>query len=293
MIYETVQQKPCELSLHKACNSLGVSRNGYLQWLARKPRPPPQRDTTLLKKIQAVKEEFAYYGYRRVTETINTPVAIANHKHVFRLMQEHLFTVKRKSFRPKTTTSKPSDPRFPNLTIGKVLTDVNQVWDTDITYVPFDCGFLYLALLTDRFSKKCVGWQLSRNCDEQLCENALQRGFKTRKGVSLKGLIHHGDHGSQYLSKTYLALLDDRGILPSLGETGNCYENPFAESMNKTIKYDFVYRKDYETFEEVYRIIDDAVKEYNERRIHSSIGYLSPDEFEKRLKTRRTLLLVH
>ncbi|MEK7250430.1 MAG: IS3 family transposase, partial [Bacteroidota bacterium] len=203
VIYETIQQKPSELSLHKACNTLSVSRNGYMQWLARKLRPPPKWEATLLKKIQAIKEEFAYYGYRRVVETLNDKVTVANHKTVFRLMQEHHWTVKKKRFRPKTTQSNPSDPRFPNLAQDVALTDVNQVWDSDITYVPFNDGFLYLALLTDRYSKKCVGWQLSRNCDSRLCEDALQKAFKTRKGVSLEGMIHHGDHGSQYLSAAY------------------------------------------------------------------------------------------
>lgn len=293
MIYETVQEKPRELSLQKACETVSVSRDGYLKWHTRKPDPPSKKDAVLLRKIQEIKEEFAYYGYRRVAETLNKKVTVANHKMVFRLMREHHWTVKRKRFSPKTTTSNKSDPRFPNLAIGKILNNVNQVWDTDITYVPLDGGFLYLALLTDRFSKKCVGWQLSRNCDSLLCEDALRRAFKLRKGVSLEGTVHHGDHGSQYLSRAYLALLAVRGMLPSLGETGNCYENPFAESMNKTVKYDFVYRKDYETFEEVYRIIEEAIMEYNNRRIHSSIGYMTPNEFERELKRRRTLLPVH
>lgn len=288
MMYESVQQKPGNLSVQKACKALSISRSNYVKWLGRKPSLPSAEDDKLLKKIQAVSEEFAYYGYRRVAEAINKPVTIANRKKVLRIMQEQRLTIKKRRFKPRTTTSNPLDPRFPNLAIDKVLTNVNQVWDTDITYVPFESSFLYLALLTDRFSKKCVGWQLSRNVDTRLCADALQRAFKTREGECLDGLIHHGDHGSQYLSSAYLALLASHGMLPSMGETGNAYENPFAESMNKTVKYDHVYRSDYETFEEIYQGINDYLEVYNSKRLHSSIGYKTPDEFEQELKTGRT-----
>ncbi len=290
MIYETIHQKPSTISLQKSCKALSVSRSNYLNRLGRQPSPSSKEDDDLLKKILAVSEEFDYYGYRRVTEAINKPVVIANHKKVYRIMRKHRLTVKKRPFKPKTTQSNPSDPRFPNLAKDVVLTDVNQVWDADITYVPFPLEnvFLYLALLTDRFSKKCVGWELSRHVDAQLCVDALNRAFKTRKGGCLEGLINHSDHGGQYTSSAYLTLLESQGIRPSMGETGNAYENPFAESMNKTVKYDHIYRSDNETFGEIYQGISDYLEVYNKKRLHSSIGYKSPDEFEQELKARRT-----
>jgi transposase InsO family protein len=284
MIYENIQQKPSELSLQKACKVLGVCRASYLNWLSRPPSPASEGDKKLLKKIQEVSEKFPYYGYRRVAVAVSNPPVFINRKKVLKIMREHHFTVKKRAFKPKTTQSKKGDPRFPNLALNLVLTHVNQVWDTDITYVSFEGGFLYLAMLTDRFSKKCVGWELSRKCDAQLCSDALQRAFETREGVCLKGLIHHGDHGSQYTSAAYTALLNDQSIKPSMGETGNCYENPFAESMNKTVKYDYIHRSDWHTFEEAYEGIQEYIEEYNARRIHSSIGYKTPDEFETGLR---------
>lgn len=287
MMYETLRQKSSGLSLQKACKALCISRSHYSSWLEKKPSSAPLANQKLLEKIQAVSEDFPYYGYRRVTEAINDLVVIANHKKVFRIMQNHHLTVKKRPFKPHTTQSNPNDPRFLNLAKDVVLTDVNQVWDSDITYVPFEDIFLYLALLTDRFSKKCLGWQLSRKCDAVMCIDALRRAFNTRKGKCLAGLIHHGDHGSQYTSGVYLGLLAERGIEPSMGETGNAYENPFAESMNKTVKYDYVYRSDWETFEGVYRGIEGYLDEYNSKRLHSSIGYMAPDDFEAGLKTKK------
>ena len=198
-------------------------------------------------------------------------------------MRENGLTIKMKKFKPRTTVSDRSLQLYPNLAKGLALTHINQLWVADITYVPLDDIFLYLALLTDVFSRKIVGWQLARSMGTELCLGALGRAFASRKGMNLDGLIHHSDHGSQYLSNEYIARLRPVGIRSSTGETGVAYDNAFAEAVNKLVKYDEVYRSEYLSFEDAYTGIKKYVEVYNKRRLHSSIGYRPPDEFEKGL----------
>ena len=283
MSYESIKETT-DVSLADACKTLNVSRSGYFDWAKRKPRQSPPEDQRLIRQVQKISAEFNYYGYRRVTAALKRKKIRVNHKKVLRIMNEKGLTIKVKKFKPRTTNSNHSLPLFPNLTKGLNLTRLNEVWVADITYIELNDVFLYLALLTDIFSRKILGWQLGRRIDTRLCLDALERAFATRKGTSLNGLIHHSDHGVQYLSQDYLARLKTKGIVSSTGETGVAYDNAFAESLNKSVKYDEVYRSEYFTFEDVYLSIKKYVEVYNKKRLHSSIGYKPPDEFEKGLK---------
>lgn len=284
MLYETIKGKVDGLPLAVVCKTLDVSRSGYLAWADRKPAPPDPAEQRLIRGVQRIAGEFSYYGYRRVAKALSRKMGPVNSKKVLRIMKDKGLTIKVRKFRPRTTQSDPALLLFPDLAKGLKVTHINQLWVADITYVDLNGIFLYLALLEDLFSRKIVGWQLSRNIDTRLCLDALKLAFRVRRGMSLNGLIHHSDHGKQYLSHAYLERLEVKGIKCSTGETGVAYDNAFAEALNKSVKYDEVYRSEYLSFEDVYRSIKKYVEVYNRKRLHSSIGYKPPNEFEKELK---------
>lgn len=273
------------LSVCRTCETLDVSKSAYYEWKQRTPRP--NKDKNVLLEIRNIAMEFSRYGYRRITKELHRRGVLANHKRVYRIMGEHALLVKRKRFTPKTTQSNHSLPRYDDLVKGTVVNMPNQVWVTDITYIHVKNEFVYLALIMDLYSRKIVGWELSRDVDTQLTLSALKRAVVLRGKENVKGCIHHSDHGVQYLAKAYMSQLHKLEMLPSMGEVGNSYDNAFAESLNKTIKNEEVWINEYETFEQAYEQIGTFIEQiYNERRLHSSIGYVPPNEFEQQqLKT--------
>lgn len=267
-----------------ACKILGISRSGFYKKLDHYQKD----ESELLATIQEICLEFPKYGYRRVTKQLNRQDIWTNHKKVLRLMKENKLLVKSKKKKPKTTDSKHSLQRYPNLVKDLAVDKINQVWVSDITYVICGSIFLYLALIMDLFSRKIVGWELSRNVNTELTLAALNKAVRSRNNVY--ACIHHSDHGSQYLSEAYISRLNELGMLPSMGEIGNSYDNAFAESLNKTIKNEEVWLNEYETFEQAYECIERFVKKYNEKRLHSSIGYVPPNEYEQQqLNTAKVL----
>jgi len=272
------------LSKADACRILEMSRSGFYK----KPHPTEKDESELLAAIQQICFEFPRYGYRRVTKQLHRQETLVNHKKVRALMKAHNLLVKRKRTKPKTTDSKHSLPRYPNLIEDLEVTRTNQVWVSDITYVICGNVFLYLALIMDLFSRKIVGWELSRNVDTELTLAALNKAALSRGNVG--GCILHSDHGSQYLAGAYVHRLTELGMLPSMGAVGNSYDNAFAESLNKTIKNEEVWLNEYTTFEQAYKCIEKFVKMYNEKRLHSSIGYVPPNEYEQQqLNTAKVL----
>ena len=267
------------LPMQKTCTALEVSKSAYYQWKNRDAKP--NRDTSVLTVIREIAGEFSRYGYRRITKELHRREFVVNHKRVHRLMEQNGLLVKRKRTTPKTTNSNHSFRRYPNLTKDTQEEAINQVWVADITYVKVLDEFAYLALIMDRFSRKIIGWELSRNVDATLTLTALKRAVKNRGKETVKGCIHHSDHGVQYLCGAYIQAIQELGMLPSMGEIGNSYDNAHAESLNKTVKNEEVWINEYETFEEAYESIAKFVKIYNARRLHSSIGYVPPDEFEQ------------
>jgi transposase InsO family protein len=166
-------------------------------------------------------------------------------------MREKNLLCRKKRFKPSTTNSNHGLPVYPNLVKGFVPTGLNQFWVGDITYVRLGKEYVYLAVIIDVFSRKCVGWDLSRNIDTRLALNALNMAIRERKSLGLNGLIHHSDRGVQYASKDYIARLHEMGIRPSMNETGNPRENAYAETFMKTFKVEEVYLKEYETFAKI------------------------------------------
>ena len=193
---------------------------------------------------------------------------------------------KKSVFRICTTNSNHAFKKYPNLAKDLEVTGLNQLWVSDITYVSLEREFAYLAAILDVFSRKCIGWQLSRYIDSALCVDALKMAFQERQGTSLEVLVHHTDQGFQYASNEYTALLESRGIAISMSRKGNPYDNAFAESFMKTLKYEEVHLNEYASFREARENIERFIEVvYNKKRLHSGIGYLPPAEFEaKQLK---------
>jgi putative transposase len=280
-----------QLPISEACLTLDVSRYGYYKWLKRSEVIPSENSEymDLKDQIQEIALEFPGYGYRRVTAELQNRGYEVNHKRVLRIMrQDNLLCLKRK-FKPVTTDSSHGLPVYPNLLKGTKITGLNQVWVADITYVQLRNEHIYLAVILDRYSRKCVGWELSRNMGDQLTLNALAKALMNRGTDLLGGLIHHSDQGVQYASGDYINCLKGHGIQISMSRKGNPYDNAFAESFIKTLKYEEVYLNEYQTFEDALRNIWHFIeKVYNKKRLHSALGYKSPDRFEMEVTLNTT-----
>lgn len=277
VLYELAQSNKSPPS---ACQALGVSRSGYWAWRNAKPNEPEP----VIGQIRGIVAEFNGYGYRRVTAELRRRKLVVNHKKVQQIMRENGLCCRKKRFKILTTDSKHGLPVYPNLAKDLELTGINQLWVADITYVQLLRGFVYLAVILDAYSRKCLGWQLSRGIDARLCLDALQMAFDERKGMRLEGLVHHSDQGVQYASDDYTDALHTQGVQISMSRKGNPYDNAKAESFMKTFKVEEVYVSEYESFgdalENIQRFIEVV---YNRKRLHSSIGYLPPAEYEEQL----------
>lgn len=269
-----------EIPIKDACSAFQVSKGSYYHW-KNKDR---QEDLNkfLRKEIQGIALEYPFYGYRRITKELHRREVIVNHKRVLRLMEEdNLICRRKKKFRPVTTNSNHGYKIYPNLIKNIEVTGLNQVWVADITYIHLLDDFIYLASIMDLFSRKCIGWDLSRNIDTRLSLNALKMALGKRKKIGFDNLIHHSDGGVQYASNEYVGLLIRNGIRISM-TLGNPYENAHAESFNKTLKVEEIYINEYETFEDALKNIKHFIDIiYNKKRLHSSIGYVPPEEFER------------
>jgi len=275
------------LPVIKAAEALGVSARAYYKDQHR--TEIPDRNGEVKKTIHAIALELPKYGYRRMMHELRRRDYVVNHKRVLRLMREENLLVRRKKRNPRTTQSHHGFPKHQNLVKDFTPSGVNQVWVADITYIRLGREFVYLASIMDLYSRRCVGWALSRNPDTQLTLDALNRAITLRGEGTVQGCIHHSDQGVQYAAYAYVERLHACGMLPSMGEVGNSYENAHAESFFKTLKNEEVWMNEYETLEDVYRNIKQFIEEvYNKKRLHSSIGYKPPIEYEQELLNTST-----
>ena len=198
------------------------------------------------------------------------------------MLSENLLCRRKKAFKPVTTQSNHNFEVYPNLIENIQVTGLNQIWVSDITYIHLMKSFVYLAVIIDLFSRKCIGWHLSNDIDTYLSLNALDMAIAARQQLGFDNLIHHSDRGVQYASNDYVQKLEEFGIKISMSRSGNPYDNAFAESFMKTLKVEEVYMNEYEAFEDALKNIQNFIEEvYNEKRLHSGIGYMSPNKFER------------
>jgi putative transposase len=275
MITEAHQEHP-ELSIRQLCQLLQVNRSWYY---AKANRPGWREDEILLRdRIEDLILHFPGYGYRRVTKALQRAGWQVNHKRVLRIMREESLLCQLKR-RFVVTTVGQADAYYPNLLKPLELTAPDQAWVADITYIRLPSCFVYLATVLDAYSRLCVGWKLSHDIDTQLALDALEMALSMRSPAP--GLIHHSDRGVQYASIAYVERLHQVQAVVSMSATGNCYDNAKAESFFKTLKYEEVYLKQYSTFEEAETNLRQFIEDvYNTKRLHSSLNYLPPSEFE-------------
>jgi putative transposase len=273
------------LSIERMVELGGVSRRGFYRFQA-KPDPVPDKDMELRDAIQRIALEWPCYGRPRITRELRRRGWTVNPKRVYRLLREdNLLCVRKRKF-VVTTDSNHGRKVYPNLAANMVLTGVDQLWRADITYIRLREEFVFLAVILDAYSRRVIGWALDRTLEDALTLAALRMAIQNRN--IQPGLVHHSDRGSQYASNDYTELLKEHDIQISMSRKGNPWDNAACESFMKTLKYEEVLRNDYRDLAEVRASIHEFLERvYNQKRLHSALGYLPPAEFEAQLAVNR------
>ena len=264
------------VAVKRCCKTLSIGRSSYYR--GRRVRPDP--DLALRDQIHKLALSWPSYGYRPMTRALQRMGYHVNHKRILPLMREdNLLVLRRKAF-VSTTDSNHDRAVYANLVPGLNVTGVNQLWVSDLTYIRLAREWVYLAVVLDAHSRRCIGWALDRTLDASLALNALDSALTARPAP--EGLVHHSDRGVQYASKAYVDTLEKAGIKISMSRRGNPYDNAKAERFIRTLKYEEVYLYEYESLEEARSRIGYFIdKLYNRKRLHSALDYRPPAEFEQ------------
>jgi len=288
LLRQEVKERPtAERALRSLGEAVGLSRATIHRQLRTTPVDKlAERDTQRRVEIHKVALELRTSGYRPITEELHRREQIINHKVVLRLLRaDNLLCLRQRPF-VTTTDSAHGFPVFPNLARNLVLTDINQLWVADITYIRLRQEFIYLAALLDAYSRRCIGWALARYLDARLSLSALQMALQTRS-FKPGQLTHHSDRCVQYACQDYVNALQQNKIIISMSRVGNPYDNAIAERFMRTLKYEEIYMNDYDTFAEVLSSVEHFIERvYNRKRLHSALGYVPPAEFEAALLLR-------
>jgi putative transposase len=265
------------------CDVLGCARSSYYHQATERPD-----EAGLKAAIKAVAAEWPTYGYRRVTEQLKRQEWTVNRKRVRRLMRLMGLQAKTKRRKRRTTNSEHDFPRYPNLVQDLEVVRPEQVWVSDITYVRLRHDFVYLAVIMDVFTRGIRGWHLGRSLDHTLTLTALKRALAKYPAPE----IHHSDQGVQYAATAYTQVLQDVNVQISMADVGEAWQNSYAERLIRTIKEEEVDLSEYLDYNDAYRQLGRFLDEvYMHKRIHSSLGYLTPAEFEEQWRKEQALAL--
>jgi putative transposase len=285
VIYAFILEHNREFEVKKMCEVLGVSTSGYYDWVKREPSKAQKRKETIMRHIDWIfHENYELYGSPRITKALEKKGFIITERTVGRYMNEMgLRAVPVKNFMV-TTDSKHNNEIYPNVLDREFNTSEapDEAWATDITYIWTSQGWLYLAVVMDLFSRKIVGWHLDQFLNKELAKTALERALMFRNPS--EKLLHHSDRGAQYTSNEYIDLLTENEIQISMSRKGDVFDNACVESFFATLKKELVYRRRFKTREEAkIEIWKYIARFYNEKRMHSTLGYVSPNEYERTL----------
>jgi len=267
------------LSIERMCQLVAVSRRSFYRSL--KERQPAEEEMEARSAIQqSALERRRRYGYRRITAELHRRGMQVNYKRVVRIMwEDNLLGIQPKRF-VVTTNSSHKFEVYLNLAGRMKLTGINQLWVADITYIRLKAEFVYLAVILDGFSRRVVGWALDRTLAARLTVGALEQAIEKRRPEP--GLVHHSDRGFQYACAEYIAILEQYRMVPSMSRPANPYDNASCESFIKTLKREEIYANKYDDLEHLRANIEEFIEEYyNRQRLHSALGYRSPEEFEQ------------
>ena len=266
-----------------------LASSSYYYRLLTNLQAQEQSDTLLREHIERLQQDFPGYGYRRLGHQLRREGMVVNNKKIRRVQRKYrLFPIRWRGFKIATTDSNHNHKVYPNLLAEKILTGINQAWVADITYIRILHGFVFLAAILDRYSRKLIGWAISQRIDAELCMAALKIALEQRQPPP--GCIHHSDRGVQYACQEYIALLEQAQMQISMSRTANPYDNAHMESFFKTLKYEEVHLANYEIYDDVIQRIPRFIEEvYNNKRLHSALGYLAPMEYEMAIQPIKTV----
>jgi putative transposase len=268
------------MTIERMCTLAAVSRASYYRYCGPKP-DADEEESRLRDAIQRAALAHRQYGYRRITHALRAQGWVVNHKRVARLLREdNLLAIRKRRFVPQTTNSGHDFEVAVNVARRLTPTAANQLWVADITYVRLGQVDVFVAVVMDAFSRKIVGWNLGPKLTTDLALTALKNAVESRQPVP--GLIHHSDRGVQYASATYVDLLLQHGMIPSMSRPGNPYDNAKCERFMKTLKQEEIRCFEYKDMEDLRANLGVFFdRYYNAARLHSALGYQSPDEFER------------
>lgn len=284
MKYRFIRKYQACFSVSTLCRVLKVSSSGYYDWCRRPNSNRTKANEHLLREIKEMhRGYYQTYGYRRIYHHLRAENVVCSQNRIQRVMQRNGMKARRSKAYKVTTQSKHQHPIAPNLLERNFEADrPNQIWVSDITYIQTNQGWLYLATILDLFSRKIVGWAMESTMESILVERALTMAISQRKPQRKGTLIHHSDRGVQYASNRFQTLLKQHKITCSMSRKGNCWDNAVAESFFKTLKTELAYLTNFQNRDLARQSIFHYIEGfYNQKRLHSSLGYKSPEQFER------------